>query len=312
MSAIDSLLDRLRQTHGAIAAVESVAARNIGDQSILANLHSLKRSADQLERDLEEECQAVQVEICRYRLLTASEVGRYRLKSVTVSLLDFQELFSSIYDAIKNGPKKRARHSGELISETTFDFGFSYAGSLGVALMINSESTLFGSRYDDAIEAFLQAISIENEFQVRDMARSFGDAVVKKVYDWSQVNFAAGFGVDVVWTNSSGLRRGALADRQRLGGIASAIGRTSDVELRKFRIQGALVGLDSKSGRFRFIEHDGPDYTGTLAQSFPSLQEWTVNANYIAELEARSVTHYATQETKHSYTLERLELDLSA
>ena len=39
----------------------------------------------------------------------------------------------------KNGPKKRARHSGELISETAFEFRFSFAGSLGVALMVDSE-----------------------------------------------------------------------------------------------------------------------------------------------------------------------------
>jgi hypothetical protein len=311
MSAIDSLLERIRAAHAAIAEVENVAARHPGDVAVLANLGALKRSAAQLEESWEHECRTTQVEICRYRLFSGTDKVRYDLKDVASSLLIFQELFSSIYDALKNGPKKRARHSGDLVSETAFEFGFSYAGSLGVALMVDSESMLFGSRYDDTIETFLQATGIENEYDVRDMAKTLGDVVVKKVYDWSRVNFNAGYGVDVGWINSKGLRRGALTDRQRLAKIVSLIGRTSDVELRKFRIRGVLVGFDSKSGRFRFVEHDGPDYSGTLSINFPSLQEWTVNANYIAEIEASSVTHYATQETRNSYALERLEPDLS-
>ena len=86
--------------------MENVAARKPGDRAVLANLGALKRSAAQLEQAWEDECRTSQIEICRYRLFTGMDQLRYGLKSVTGSLLDFQELFSSIYDALQEWPQK--------------------------------------------------------------------------------------------------------------------------------------------------------------------------------------------------------------
>jgi hypothetical protein len=268
----------------------------------LASLDALKRDASNIEAQWEIECQAARVEICRYRLLPSLS-EHYAIAAVTKSLLDFQELFSQIYDALKNGVKKRARISGEIIDETAFEFGFSYPGSLGIALILPNAADLIGRKFETAVDAFMQVLNLRNEDEVKDLARALGDAVVKKIYDWSSVNYISGYSVDITWNTVDGLKKGGLVDAASLGRIAEIIRRTSDAEHREFRTRGTLVAIDTVKKRFRFVEPDGVDYSGALGDAFPLHQQWTVNMAYAATISVDAVTEYATQKTEQTYKL---------
>ncbi len=135
MSDINSVLERLRRAYAAIAEVQMVAARSPGDRFVLANLQALKSDSEDLEQQWEEECKYAQKEVCRYRIIPEN-AHHYSLATVSKSLLDFQELFSQIYGALKAGARKRARISAEVAGETKFNFAFTYPGSLGVALTV--------------------------------------------------------------------------------------------------------------------------------------------------------------------------------
>jgi hypothetical protein len=164
-------------------------------------------------------------------------------------LLDFQELFSQIYDAQKRGSgKTRARITEDIVEETQFDFGFSYPGSLGVVLLAQGESGFFLGKYDITIDAFLELLTVKDEDGIRDLSRSLGEAVVKKVYDWSLVNASAGYSVDIDWTTSRAARKGAMIEAGTFGRIVEIINRTSDVERHLIRVSGLLIGIDAKTG----------------------------------------------------------------
>ncbi|MBW5437445.1 hypothetical protein FXB41_22615 [Bradyrhizobium canariense] len=302
MSGLNSLLDNLRRTYAAIGEVQEVAARMPGDIMVLANLGSLKREATDLEALWEEECRQARVEVCRYRLMPEND-ERYTVAAVTKSLLDFQELFSQIYDALKNGVKKSRQLSSWMLNETAFDFGFSYPGSLGVALMVPSHADLLGGKFDDTVDAFLQVMHVSNEDEVKDLAKSLGPAVVKKAYDWSRVNHSSGYAVDVTWNTVQGTKKGAVVDVAALGKIVEIIGRTSDVERQNIRGPGILVGLDTLKKRFRFVEPDGLDYSGPVTEEFEIQRKWAVNQTYIAHIQVEEITEYATQEIKRTYRL---------
>jgi len=306
MSDIDSVLERLRRVYAAIAEVEVVAANSPGDQYVLANLKSLKRDSEDLEKQWEEECRHAQIEVCRYRIIP-EDAHHYSLASVSKSLLDFQEMFSQIFDAVKTGIKKRARISADIRAETQFDFGFTYPGSLGVALMVESESHFFGSKFDEAVKAISDIVSIDDRDDVRDLAKSLGGAVVTKVYDWSRVNFGAGYGVDITWKRTDGTVRGGTIDATSLGKVVDLIARTSDSKKSEITAKGVLVGINIKTKRFRFVQHDGPDYSGKLGNDFPITKKWSVNKNYIADITIEEVTQYATMDTNRSYKLARLK-----
>lgn len=302
MSGLNSLLENLQRTYAAIAEVQEVAARTPGDLMVLANLGSLKREAADLEALWEEECREARIEVCRYRLMPEHE-QRYTVAAVTKSLLDFQELFSQIYDALKNGAKKSRQLSAWMVNETAFDFGFSYPGSLGVALMVPSQADLLGGKFDDTVDAFLQVMHVSNEDEVKDLAKALGPSVVKKAYDWSRVNHVSGYAIDVTWNTVRGTKKGAVVDVAALGKIVEIIGRTSDVERRTIRGPGTLVGLDTVKKRFRFIEPDGLDYSGPVADDFEIQRKWAVNQTYLALIQVEEITEYATQEIKTTYRL---------
>jgi hypothetical protein len=313
MSDIDSVLNRLRRAYAAIDDVERAAKGHPGDRFVIANLQSLQSHASLLEQQWEDECRFTQREICRYRIIPQS-LDRYSIAHVSKSLLDFQELFSQIYDVIKTGVRKqRARVGPDIAAETQFDFGFTYPGSLGVALMVDSESQLFGeNKFDQTVAAISDIIGIDDDDDVRDLARNLGGAVVTKVFDWSKVNFVAGYGLDITWQRTNGTMRGGVIDAQALGKVVEIIQRTSDRSTREIEIRGVLIGIDKKTKRFRFVEHDGPDYVGNLPDTFPLEQQWSINTNYIAKIQAVQVTKYATMEEETSFELFSLNLSGTA
>jgi len=302
MSGIDSLLNGLRSAYAAINEVEEVAARFPADQFVLANLTSLKRDAENLEKLWEQACLNSQVEICRYKLQPEGH-QRFTLESVTKSLLDFQELFSQIFDALSYGVKKRARLSEETIRDTAFDFGFSYPGSLGVALMVNSERGLFFGKFDKTVDTFSQLLNVSDEFEVRDIAKLLGGAVVKKAYDWSRTNYFSGYGVDLTWNTVDGSRKGGFINVTSLGRIVQIIEKTSDIERSDLTLRGTLVGIDTVRKQFHFVEPNGADYRGALGDEFPIKQEWAVNRAYDSLIRVETTIEYATQEEKRSYKL---------
>lgn len=151
----NSLLERLRRTYAAIAEVEDVAAQQPHDPFVLANLASLRSAAEELEQAWESECREQRIEICRYRMFGSADLRAFRIRSVTHSIVAFQDLFTSIFDSLKNGPKKRGRFSDEVIEQTAFGIEYTFSGSLGIALSVGGDVDFFRSAHEEAIDVFL-------------------------------------------------------------------------------------------------------------------------------------------------------------
>lgn len=309
MPSADSLLDAVRSAYARIGDVEAVARDHPGDRMVMASLQSLKAHAEHLEHQWIEECRTKQIEVCRYKLISRL-ADVYQATAFARSLLEFQGLFAQIFDAKAQGVlRRRAIISGEIVSQTGFYFAYSYPGSLGVVLTLQDQPTLFGGKFEESIAAFQQVMGIEDEDDVRDIARTLGDAVVKRVYDWSTVNYLAGYSVDVTWTGFRETYAGQMVDRDAFGRIIEFIGRTSDIERQTVRVVGTLVAIDVVGKRFRLVVPDGEDFRGSLSETFDLARQWSVNRTYAARIIVEAVTRYATQQTQVNYRLENLETE---
>lgn len=301
------MLERLRRAQEALSQAERVAADFPDDRYVRANLVSLRTDVAELVVHWEAEARAEQREIVRYRLVPL-QATEYAIRSVSRSLLDFQELFSQVFDALKNGGKQRARLTAEVLQETCFNFAFSYPGSLGVAMSIDAANPgLFEGKFDAAIQAFMQVVDVRDEEELRDLAKTLGSAVVKKTFDWSRVNLAASYSVDLNWTTARGVRFGGMIDVDRFRHLVEVIGRTSDTETSTLVLGGLLTGFDGQVRKFRFVGDDDRACTGVLAESFAAKAIWRVNAPYEATIEKDETLSYATQETRIDYRLKHLE-----
>jgi hypothetical protein len=298
-------LERARQAASMVAGLEQRLARSPTDIALRMTLASAVRMAERTERELYEVAASDQVDVCRYRLVRHTGDG-FAVQSVSKSLELFQEAVSYVYEAVSGRPKKRATLTREARRETELLFGYSFAGSLGVVLLAPSERGFFTTKFDAVVKTINEVFDVENNDELRDLARIVGPAAVKGIYEWAAVNNEAGFDLDLRWTNSNSLEAGRYVDAGVFGKLANLISMTSDVESKDRRTSGVLVGFDSVFRTFHLVEPDGESFKGSLADDFPLHRDWTVNKNYEAKLIEENTVRFSTGEQTKRYRLAEL------
>jgi hypothetical protein len=305
MSAYASVAERARQAFASVARLEAELVRNPTSVALQVRLAARAKLARQAEEQLLELARVSHVEVCKYRLLPEA-AEHFSLGAVAKSLLEYQNLFSQIYDALKNGVKERARLGREAAAESALEFGYSFSGSLGVVLLAQNERDFFSGQLDQSIASLYQILNIGSRTDVRQTARTFGNAVVKRLYDWSKANLEGGFAADVIWTRSDGRSFGEVIERRRMEEIVNIIDATSDERVDELEAVGRLVGGDLVSGTFHFVVPNGADYRGRLSAEFPAHTEMTLGKQYRALIRETRTIVYATEKEDLRFELKHL------
>lgn len=306
MSDYGYVVERARKAQASVSRLEQALARNPKDDSLRVNLAAKQKLARRAEEQFQRLAEINQIEVCRYRLLPEA-TENFALPHVSRSLLEYQNLFSQVHDAKRNGKKQRAVIGAEAWAESLLEFGYSYAGSLGVVLLVQGDRQLFNGNLDESIDALFQAMHIGSQDDVRDVAKALGNAVVKRLHDWSESNVEGGFAADVRWTRSDGRQLGEVIGQKRMEHIVGIIESTSDVQTKDHAVAGVLVGLDVRSGAFRFVDPEGEDFRGSLAEGFPRDHQFVVNRPYRALIVESATERYATEKIDRKFALHKLE-----
>ncbi|WP_192246317.1 hypothetical protein [Mesorhizobium silamurunense] len=307
MSDYAYVAERARKAFASVSRLEQALEKSPTDKSLLLNISAMRRLAEQAQAELLSLAARNRIEICNYRLIPEQGVG-YALPFVSRSYLTYQNLFSQIYDAIRNGKlKERTVIQREAEYESMMEVGYTYSGSLGVVLLAQSEADFFEGNLDKPIEALFQVMDISDNDSVKDIAGALGPAVVKRVFDWSKVNAQARFSADVRWNRSDGRQLGQVVEHRHMERIVDIIGATSDETTTTIVRQGMLVGTDLPSRSFHFVVPDGDSYKGTFHSDL-HLDEVTVAKGkmYDAEIVVVEKYHYATEKTDTRNMLRKL------
>ena len=294
-----------------MAALEKALARDPDDYALQKDLRSISRLAERFEQQFLELAKQSQIDVCRYRIIPGT--NNYSLRNVTESLSDFQGIITAIYDAKVTGTKKtRASYSNETHAQSALQFGYTYGGSLGVVLMLESERDMFSGKFDDVVETFQQVLEVSDEHDVRDISRVLGQAVMGRVYQWAAANSAADYSLDIQWKRSDGVEIGEYIEAQKLKKIMDIILLTKEPSSEPIEVSGILVGIDvkKKAGSFHLVVPEGESFAGVLSDSFDRAAHWEVNTRYTARMTKRTVVHFATERTDVSFLLEGLEAEL--
>lgn len=305
MSDYASVVDRARKAFASVARLEAELTRAPDNPGLQVNLAAMNKLAHQSQQQLFSISEYQRVEVCNYRLVPQEAQG-YSLSAVSNSFLSYQTLFSQIHDALKNGPKMKAVIGKEAQEQSSLELAYTYGGSLGVVLLAQSERDFFSGDLDNSIDALFQVLDIDSRSSVRDIAKSLGNAVVKRVHDWSEANVNGGFAADVRWSRSDGRQLGELIERKRLATIVEIIEATSDEQTQEFPSTGILVGGDINSRSFHFVVPNGEDYRGKLASEFSLGNEMLLGKRYRATITEKSKTTYATDRIDRQFELKAL------
>ena len=122
------------------------------------------------------------------------------ISGLTVVLGTFRKIFTTVYDALERGTKKKAaKNSDKAIADTTLGFAYSFPGSVGVMMTIANDRHLFGAQLDEAMDKTFQLIRAQETKELQSLTDRIGLPALRLVHQWREKNVKASFGADIVW-----------------------------------------------------------------------------------------------------------------
>lgn len=278
------------------------------DASILLTVHSLKKRQEELETQLLRTADEIGSDVCSYRLLSD---GTYRpsVSAFAKALADFQNLFSVVYDAIKNGPKERARLSSETEQETAFTFGYTFSGSIGAVFTLPNERLLPGiwTDVDATMEAIGRVAKAETIDQIASFAKAVGRAPIRAAYTWARDHAHYGLGASIGWHRGAEVSKTVTVQRPELERLERTIVLSSEETTEEFNVRGMLEAADVRRHNFRIAVEGGEDIRGWFRDAIDERHVVTIPQRYDAIVQKKTRIVYSTEQEEVSYFLVSLK-----
>lgn len=307
MTRLSEIQENLQDTNATIAQIEGAIAQDPSSPALHAMVGSLEKRRQSLEATFLAEADSLGIDVCSYRIL--GELSQQTIPALTSALSSFQNVVTVVYDAIKRRvPKERANVSAESRIESTFNFGYSFPGSLGFILTIPNERSSFGeSSLDETIHVIFQIARAQESSQILEFAEILGPASIRAVYKWAFAHTQFGLGADIEWRREREIRDKLLAQRIEFEQLHRVIGETSEERTEELVVIGQLLGADMISRIFHIRIDDGEDIRGKFTDASSSPQTVELAKRYRATINKTVKVRISTGEEDVSYRFTRLE-----
>ena len=311
MGDILDIQENLLDTSAALAELEHrlAEAGSEAPPSLVLMGRSLERRRQALETQFHAEANALGRDSCSYRMLP--EQGRATIKGIASVLGTFVSLFSVVYDSVKtSSPKERGRIGPTTSSETAFEWGYSFSGSLGIVLTLPNQRLLPGfgqSHLDEAFQIIFEMAKAKTSADVRGYAGRLGTASVRAMYNWAHSHAEAGLGVGIEWRREHKVRASFSAPRPELDELQQIINLTSEETTEKIVQDGELLGADLAPRRFHMKLNGDQEIRGDFTDAITTQHRVLLPKRYKAHITKRSRVYYSTERVDTSYFLAQLE-----
>ena len=293
---------KLQDTAAAIAKTEAIVARRPNDPVPATNLRSLHKRQAALEAQFLAESAKRGRDVCAYRVIPDGD--HPTIAALTSALSSFQVMFARVYDAIKNGPKERARLSPESVIESAFNFGYAYPGSIGILMTLPNERLLLGgTKLDQAMDTVFSIAAAETSDEIAAFARELGVPPIRAAYVWADAHATGGLSADIEWMRSDEVRNRSLIQRPDLERLKATIEQTSEETEEDVVVVGELVGAEITRRTFHLEVEGGGDIRGTMDEKIGHEHTVELPKRYRAVLKKRSRIHYSIDKEEITYHL---------
>jgi len=306
MAELLEIITQIEDTEAAIARTEQAFATYPNESGLRFALASLQKRQEALSADFNRLAAARGLDVCSYRLFNKSS-SRPTLRAFANALHDFQELFTSVYDALAKGPKQRSRPGVESVAQTAFGFGYSFTGSLGVVLTLPNEQLLIPTPLDDTIQTIFALARAEHPPDVEKFAKTLGPAPIRMAYLWAQHHVEAGIGAEIEWRRADQVRATALFQSPELARLQQAIEATSELTETTFTWVGVLLGGDVKTGQFHMSFEGDNEIRGRMAKDLAPEERLTLRERYRTTIRKTTLITLATGKIDETYELIGIE-----
>lgn len=308
MSTLLEIAEKLQDTQAAVVRLERTAALNPDSPSVVLSLNSLRKRQQNLEEQFAEIADRLGVDVCSYRMFP-EKGGQPKVKAIANALSDFQTLFTQVYNAVKHGVRERVgRVTAEVLAETSFDYGYSFTGSVGFVLTLPNERLLLGeTKLDAAMRIITDLVKAESPEQIAAFKDMLGLAPIRSMYTWAEDHALAGLGADIQWGRQQEVRVQLFVQPPQLEKLRRTIAQTSEKVENEFDIEGWLVGIDVKYRSFHMEVEGLGDIKGKILGEIDPEHTVKLPAFYKAKIRSETIIHYSTDKEEVSYFLVSLE-----
>jgi hypothetical protein len=302
MPDILELQEKLQDTTAAIAQLEHAVIENPDTPSLAVNLRSLHKRREALESDFLELTNQLEQDVCRYRLFVSGT--RPTISGLAQAWTNFQNAFSVIYDAIKNGPKVRGRIGVTAAEETSLGFSYSFTGSVGIVMTMPNDRLLLGeTMIDQAIRTMFDLAAAQDHKQIREFAKVLGPAPVRAMYYWANTHVQNGMGAEIEWRRDKEVRARLFIQEPELARLTNAIQHTSDETSEELTYTGTLRAADLDRKTFRLETDDEHSIKGSFEDAIDAKHAVTLPRRYVVRLVKTTKIYYSTEVEDTSYHL---------
>jgi hypothetical protein len=154
VSRLLDIREQIQDTQAAMSQLDRVIAAEPPERraapSLLISAASLRKRHNELKAEFVREASRASVDVCSYRIF-ANNI-QPTVTTVAGAMGKFQKLVSVVYAALKHGRRERQVLSEDVVQETSFEFGYSFAGSVGLVFTLPNQRMLgeVESRLDEA------------------------------------------------------------------------------------------------------------------------------------------------------------------
>jgi hypothetical protein len=274
--------------------------------AVRRTLQSLEERRASLQEELAEITKRDFVDVCDYRIIPETEES-YAIAAVTSAWHGFQDLLSLTLGASKAGhPLKIARVPADVAEGSRLNFGYAYAGSLGIVLTIRNERfLLWDSELDKAVVAVFGFAKAKTAEQVKSIAEVYGLPVVKTLYDWASVQSKHGIAADVKWLRDGKVTHEVLAQPKEMAALCEVIEEEQPPTIDPLSLVAELTKYDVSRKKFSLELPSGEEISGDFAIDYEVAQK-RVPARYKASLEKTTVINFATGVATETWALKSL------
>lgn len=228
MSRLADLQIELLETSVAMTRAERSLVLHPDVPSVLATLQTFQSRHKNLEHEFLAEANLLELDVCSYRI--ELDNARPKIPAITAVLGSFQQLFTTIYASVANSVQRQnTRASAEIEEASSFGFGYTFPGSLGVMMTISNERMLMGeTALDEAMAGVMDAMKAREPYQVKEIAQRFGVAAIRVTHQWASENSKAGFGADILWQRKEDVKARVRIQPPEIARLRAAINETTN------------------------------------------------------------------------------------
>jgi hypothetical protein len=306
MTQIRRILNDLQDTDLTLERLKALALQDPHDEITRINSEGIEKRRKDLERKLNYELRHDHADVVEYKIERV-EISNYPAKAIASSILTFQELITSVFDAIRTTPKKTYKPSPASIELSAMDFAGARAGSVVVAMSVHNERLLaVQSELDQTFDLVISLLHARTDTELRELVNRVGVASISRAYNWADNSANYGLDTSITWSKAVPLGEPVSVTKQQALALKEAIDATSDEEIKPEEYECELIGIDDDTSYFHIKTTAGEEIKGGISNEFPKGLQWTTHNNYRAFLSKSTRIKYSTGEEKERWTLHRL------